>query len=139
MYKGNISKVLFLDIETTPQQSSYQNLDDSFKMLWDHKAKFLIRDALTETPETIYERAGIYAEFGKVICISCGYITTGGNLKIKSFYGDDESILLREFSGMLNRNFNSPDHLLCAHNGKEFDFPYLCRRMIINNIPTPNI
>jgi uncharacterized protein YprB with RNaseH-like and TPR domain len=139
MYKGNISKVLFLDIETTPQQSNYQALDDTVKKLWDHKAKFLLRDSSVDTPETIYERAGIYAEFGKVICISCGFITQGGNLKIKSFFGDDEAILLHEFAEMLNRNFNSSEHALCAHNGKEFDFPYLCRRMIINNISVPNI
>ena len=139
MYKGNISKVLFLDIETTPQHSSYQNLDDAFKKLWDHKAKFLIRDAQSESPETIYDRAGIYAEFGKVICISCGYINPGGTLKIKSFFGDDEKLLLKDFAEMLQKNFSSKDHLLCAHNGKEFDFPYLCRRMIINSIPISNI
>ncbi|MCX6189353.1 MAG: 3'-5' exonuclease [Bacteroidetes bacterium] len=139
MYKGTLSKVLFLDIETTPQQPSYSLLDDTFKALWDHKAKFLIRDVATETPESIYERAGIYAEFGKIVCISCGFISPSGSLKIKSFSGNQEEILLKEFSSLLTLHFNTPEHALCAHNGKEFDFPYLCRRMIINDLPIPSI
>ncbi len=139
MFHGALSKVLFLDIETTPQHPNYQQLDDSFKELWNHKAKFLIRNPESETPESIYDRAGIYAEFGKIVCISCGFISSGGQLKIKSFYGDDEVALLKEFSGMLAKHFNTNEHILCAHNGKEFDFPYLCRRLIINNLPIPSI
>ncbi len=139
MFHGTLSKVLFLDIETTPQHPNYQQLDDSFKELWNHKAKFLIRNPESETPESIYDRAGIYAEFGKIVCISCGFISSGGQLKIKSFYGDDEVTLLKEFSGMLAKHFNTNEHVLCAHNGKEFDFPYLCRRLIINNLPIPSI
>jgi uncharacterized protein YprB with RNaseH-like and TPR domain len=139
MFKSNLSKILFLDIETTPQHSQYELLDPASKELWDHKSKFLIKDPILDQPGTIYERAGIYAEFGKVICISCGYISQSGKLKIKSFYSDDEVLLLKEFSEILTKTFNTNEHLLCAHNGKEFDFPYLCRRMIIHNIPLPNI
>ena len=139
MYQGNISKILFLDIETAPQQASYSLLDHSFQELWNHKAKFLIRNSDTDTPESIYERAGIYAEFGKVICICCGFITRQGTLRVQSYAGDDEAILLKDFGAMLQQSFNNPEHLLCAHNGKEFDFPYLCRRMIIHNITIPNI
>jgi uncharacterized protein YprB with RNaseH-like and TPR domain len=139
MYKGNINKILFLDIETVPQHPAYHGLDESWKELWNLKAKNLIRDKETETPESIYDRAGIYSEFGKIICISCGYINKDNALKIKSFYGDDEVVLLREFSLMLNTHFNTSEHSLCAHNGKEFDFPYLCRRMIIHKLPLPGI
>ncbi len=139
MYQGNISKILFLDIETAPQQASYSLLDHSFQELWNHKAKFLIRNSDTDTPESIYERAGIYAEFGKVICICCGFITRQGTLRVQSYAGDDEAILLKDFGAMLQQSFNNPEHLLCAHNGKEFDFPYLCRRMIIHNITIPHI
>ncbi len=139
MYQGNISKILFLDIETAPQQASYSLLDHSFQELWNHKAKFLIRNSDTDTPESIYDRAGIYAEFGKVICICCGFITRQGTLRVQSYAGDDEAILLKDFGAMLQQSFNNPEHLLCAHNGKEFDFPYLCRRMIIHNITIPNI
>ena len=139
MYQGNISKILFLDIETAPQQASYSLLDHSFQELWNHKAKFLIRNSDTDTPESIYDRAGIYAEFGKVICICCGFITRQGTLRVQSYAGDDEAILLKDFGAMLQQSFNNPEHLLCAHNGKEFDFPYLCRRMIIHNITIPHI
>jgi uncharacterized protein YprB with RNaseH-like and TPR domain len=139
MYKGNINKILFLDIETVPQQPAYNDLSESWRELWNLKAKNLIRDKETETPESIYDRAGIYSEFGKIVCISCGYITKDNILKLKSFYGDDEVILLKEFSLMLNSYFNTNEHSLCAHNGKEFDYPYLCRRMIINKLPLPGI
>ncbi|RYD91164.1 MAG: 3'-5' exonuclease, partial [Sphingobacteriales bacterium] len=88
----------------------------------------------------IYERAGIYAEFGKIICISCGCIHADGDerkLLLKSYAGDDEAALLREFATSLQQHWARPDRYLCAHNGKEFDYPYLCRRMIINGIAIP--
>lgn len=94
------------------------------------------------SPSTLYPRAGIYAEFGKIICISVGYLVPDGtalHLRKKSFYGDDERVLLEEFAELLNKHFSKPDSRLCAHNGKEFDFPWLSRRMIINNIPLPAI
>ncbi|GAB1403076.1 MAG: 3'-5' exonuclease [Lentimicrobiaceae bacterium] len=131
----NLNKVLFLDIETVPQYRDYEAVPEKFKALWDHKAKRL-SSAENDTPESLYERAGIYAEFGKIICISVGYVING-QLRIKSFAGDDESELLNNFAQLLNQRFNTPDVLLCAHNGKEFDFPYLCRRMLINRIPLP--
>jgi uncharacterized protein YprB with RNaseH-like and TPR domain len=140
---NNFNNILFLDIETVPQFDCYGSLPEEWKPLWDGKAAHLIRNREGETPETVYNRAGIYAEFGKVICISCGYITGYGSDKkmvLKSFYGDDEKMLLDEFSSVLaswSRDGN--DKLLCAHNGKEFDFPYLCRRMIISRIPIPPI
>ncbi len=82
-----LENILFLDIETVPQQESYNNLSDKWRKLWDQKAKFLSR--AQETPEELYERAGIYAEFGKIICISVGYIVKKGgnlNLRVKSFF-----------------------------------------------------
>jgi predicted PolB exonuclease-like 3'-5' exonuclease len=90
----------------------------------------------------MYGRAAIYAEFGKIICISAGYFTRSGNhwqFRIKSFYGDDEKCILEEFTQMLNRHFNNPDHLLCAHNGKEFDYPYISRRCLIHQVEIPRI
>jgi 3'-5' exonuclease len=110
--------------------------------LWDTKSSSLLKYHEGETIETIYHRAGIYAEFGKVICISCGFIQGGGADKkiiLKSFYGDNEKILLLEFCEMLKKWSVGEPKFLCAHNGKEFDFPYLCRRLIINNIPIPAI
>ncbi len=132
--------ILFLDIETIPQSSSYFQLPEDTRVLWDLKAAYLIRNNELETSETIYGRAGIYAEFGRIICISCGVLTGSGNQKrivIKSFYGDDEKMLLGEFCDMLNKWTPDGSRYLCAHNGKEFDFPYLCRRMIINEMAIP--
>lgn len=137
----DLTKVLFLDIETVPQLADYKNLDETTTALWDDKAGKLSRNE--STGEEIYERAGIYAEFGKIICISVGYfvLREGGKreFRMRSFYGDDEKILLIEFADLLNGHYNSPTQLLCGHNGKEFDFPYIARRMIINQIPLPKI
>jgi DNA polymerase elongation subunit (family B) len=137
----DLTKVLILDIETVPQFPSFTEMPSAWQKLWDKKATFLKRDE-DQTTETVYPRAGIYAEFGKIICISVGYFNRSGNewtLRLRSFYGDDEAILLKEFCEMLTRYFNQPDHLLCAHNGKEFDYPYLSRRCLINGISIPGI
>jgi 3'-5' exonuclease len=141
---ASINNILFLDIETVPQYADYNSLPKDWKELWDTKATTLLKYHEEETKETIYHRAGIYAEFGKIICISCGFIFgTGSDKKIilKSFHGENESVLLVEFCEMLNKWASSNDEqkFLCAHNGKEFDFPYLCRRLIINNLPIPTI
>ncbi len=106
----------------------------------DRKAEFLIKDKPLETIETVYARAGIYAEFGKIICISCGIISGSGSDKkmmLKSFAGQDEKVLLQDFTDMLQRWAIDGNKYLCAHNGKEFDYPYLCRRLVINNLPIP--
>ncbi len=137
-----VASILFLDIETVPQYSSYNEQPEEWKTLWGLKAQYLIRNKEEETVETIYPRAGIYAEFGKIICISCGFIQgTGADKKIilKSFAGDEEKKLLYEFSDMLKKWSADGSKFLCAHNGKEFDFPYLCRRMVINQVAIPSI
>ncbi|MDE0770937.1 MAG: 3'-5' exonuclease [Salibacteraceae bacterium] len=134
--KIDLNKVLFLDIETVPQCSAYKDVPDRVRKLWDTKAGFLARNE--ETPEELYNRAGIYAEFGKIVCISVGYIREGA-IKLKSFYSDNELELLQEFTEMLNDYYSSPYQLLCAHNGKEFDFPYMARRLLVNGLPLPSI
>lgn len=137
-----INNILFLDIETVPQYSSYDQMPEEWKQLWNIKAGYLIRNREEETFESIYPRAGIYAEFGKIICISCGILSGSGEgkkISIKSFAGDNEKIILLEFADMLKKWTANEQKYLCAHNGKEFDFPYLCRRMIINSIPIPGI
>jgi DNA polymerase elongation subunit (family B) len=90
------------------------------------------------SPEVLYKRAGIYAEFGKIICISVGAFSKA-EFRLKSFSGDDEKKLLTEFAELLRKRYNKPEHLLCAHNGKEFDFPYIARRMVVLGIPVPTI
>lgn len=133
----NPENILFLDIETVPEKSDYEQLDESMKKLWDRKAE-RIRQQETDTPKLLYERAGIYSEFGKIICISSGYLQNHA-FRIKSFFGHDEKQLLANFATLLNTHFSKPEHLLCAHNGKEFDYPYIARRMLINGIKIPSI
>jgi DNA polymerase elongation subunit (family B) len=137
LYNLNLHQVLFLDIETVPAVENYNLLSEKMQKLWDKKANYLIGDS-QKTSAEIYERAGIYAEFGKIIVISVGAFNRN-EFRIKSFYGDEEKILLLDFAQMLNRYYNQADSILCAHNGKEFDFPYIARRMLINGIELPEV
>ena len=137
--------ILFLDIETVSQYALFDEVPDEWKELWRHKAESINRDKPAITPEEVYGRAAIYAEFGKIICISCGFISgTGAGKKItlKSFFGHDEKQILEQFIEMLQKwsatsQKYEAQKFLCAHNGKEFDFPYLCRRMTIKGLPLP--
>jgi 3'-5' exonuclease len=138
----SVHNILFLDIETVSQYSTYDEVPDDWKELWNRKAEYLIKDKQADNPSTIYSRAAIYAEFGRIICISCGIIsgrTAEKKLLLKSFAGDDEEFLLRQFCDMLNKWATDNNKFLCAHNGKEFDFPYLCRRLVIRGLPIPPI
>lgn len=135
-----IEQLLILDIETVPQYAGYEELPERWKNLWNLKARNLIKT--DETPEELYQRAGIYAEFGKVICISAGVLVPRGDayvFRVKSYFGHDEKTILEEFGNMLQVNFSGAGKFLCGHNAKEFDFPYLCRRMLINGLKIPQI
>ncbi len=132
MSQPEINNVLFLDIETVPLEYNYQQLNEPFKKLWDLKWQF----HKEVTPEQQYAKAGIYAEFAKIVCICVGYFN-GKEFRIKSFYGDDEKILLEDFKSTLEKHFSG--YALCAHNGKEFDFPFMCRRMLVNGISLPEV
>lgn len=137
--KIKLEKVLSLDIETVPQYTAYDELPERWKKLWNKKARILARTE-EDTPETLYERAGIYAEFGKIICISCGFLYLQGSdeqFRVKSFFGHDEKVILDQFFQMLRSSFSQSDFFLCAHNGKEFDFPYLCRRGLVHGLRLP--
>lgn len=135
-----VEDVMFLDIETVPAISSYELLDPVMQTLWDKKSKQFRQE--DQTAGAVYERAGIYSEFGKIICISVGLIRDRDpiSFRLKSFYGDDEKSLLSDFSSMLSKfSKSNRDALLCAHNGKEFDYPYIARRMIINGLIIPDM
>lgn len=137
-----LNNILFLDIETVSQYATYDEVPEEWKELWTAKSAFLLRGKEDETVESIYGKSAIYAEFGKVVCISVGLIqgnSDGKKLILKSFYGDDEKLILLRFCEMLKRWAMDGNKYLCAHNGKEFDFPYLCRRMIINGMIIPPI
>lgn len=134
IHKIPLDKVLFLDIETVPLAADWNDLDETEQKLWDKKTRFQRKEEITG--EEFYSRAGIMAEFGKIICITVGMTEKNDTIKIKSFYGDDEKKLLQEFGEI----FNSPklnDVILCAHNGKEFDFPWIARRFLINGMMPP--
>ena len=132
MMSTNIENILFLDIETAPVVYDYQQLPGDMKDLWDRKWQYN-KDL---SPEQQYAKAGIYAEFAKIICIGVGYFNDG-KFRVKSFAGDDEKQILQDFSSLVGKYFNRRENLLCAHNGKEFDYPFICRRLIINGLPLP--
>lgn len=129
-------KVLFLDIETVPMVQNWSDLTPEFQDLWLKKVERQLTE--TDTAEDFYyQRAGILSEFGKIICISCGIIVND-KLRLTSFYGHDEKIVLEGFIEMLQSKYFSTGVILCAHNGKEFDFPYMARKMLINGLELPN-
>lgn len=135
-----IENILFLDIETVPLYEDYNELPDIYKKLWERKSSHFRKE--TQTASDVYERAGIYAEFGKIICISVGFFYCKNDqlcFRLKSFAGHDEKQILTDFLQLLNVRFNTNEHRLCAHNGKEFDFPYICRRSLINGLQLPAI
>ena len=136
-----IEKILFLDIETVPQTYQFNEVAEETRHLFELKTRFLQKE--DKTFEDLYqERAGILAEFGKIVCISVGFVKdtpTGKQMRLKSFYHEDEETLLLQFKRLLDDHYNTSMHLLCGHNAKEFDFPYICRRMLIHGISLPNI
>lgn len=132
--------VLFIDIETVPLYENLAGVPENMQKLWIKKAGQIGKE--DETPDSLYGRAGIYAEFGKIVCISAGMIFQKGKeraYRVKSYCGDDEIIILQEFSAMLTRFMSKPLHRMCAHNGQEFDFPFIARRMLINGLPLPSV
>jgi len=135
IHKIPIENILFLDIETVPQIDTWNNVDSTTQYLWDKKTKSQRKDEI-EASEFYEQRAGIMAEFGMIICISIGMIDNNtGKLKIKTYSGEEKDLLI-SFCEL----FNSPrlnNVILCAHNGKEFDFPYIARRLLIDGIQPP--
>lgn len=136
--KLNLENILFLDIETVPEFSSYDELSEEKKTLWELKSQYQRKDEFTA--KEFYDRAGIWAEFGKIVCISVGYFVLKENnrsFRTTTFHGEEKK-LLQDFKELLNNYFYQAQHLLCAHNGKEFDFPYIARRMLIHSIELPS-
>ncbi len=139
--KVQLEKILFLDIETVPQVYQYKDVEENAKKLFEGKTRSLVKE--DKTFEDAYnDRAGILAEFGKIICISVGFINetrTGRQMRLKSFYHDDEETLLKQFKQLLDDHGMTKYIALCGHNAKEFDFPYICRRMLIHGIQLPSL
>lgn len=132
-----LPNILFLDIETVPQSEFFNDLPEDAQQLFADKTQYQRKDDLT--PEEFYERAGIWAEFGKIICISVGYFTIKNaerQFRTKSIIGEEKQ-LLEEFNDLVKTHFSNPAFVFCGHNIKEFDIPYMCRRMLINGINIP--
>ncbi len=146
---ASMQHILFLDVETVSQFPSFDGLDERGQQLWKQKIAFMARRddhdwTVEDFAKSYHEKAAIYAEFGKVIVISAGIITHADDgsptLRMKSFYGHDEKEVLESFSAVLRKNFNDPNmSVLCGHNIREFDIPYLCRRMTIHNLELPTL
>lgn len=135
----NLADILFLDIETIPAHADFQELSAEERALWEEKTQYQRQNSFTA--EEFYDRSGIFAEFGKIICISVGFFHFQNGkrqFRVRSFWGEEKKILI-DFSTLLDTYFKKKYKLLCAHNGKEFDFPYIGRRMIINRLPIPEI
>ncbi len=135
--QAQLENILFIDIETASVTHTFGDLPERFQKLWEKKSELIRkRESLELTPGEMFpEKAGIFAEFGKPVCISCGILRfTNGvpGIRLTSYFGEDEKMILRSFAGMLNKFTSEPDKTMCAHNGKEFDFPYLGRRYLIN-------
>ena len=134
--------ILFIDIETVASTNDYSSIDERLKTQWSRKANFFRRDTQLTDEELFHERAGIYAEFGKIVCISVGkYVDQESGelgLKTRVYHDHNEFELLLNFKQMIEK-FDAANLRLCAHNGKEFDYPYVCRRMLINSIPLPAV
>ncbi len=151
MYENlDLTKVLFLDIETVSNVADYEQMPDPLRDLWKIKSRQILRKPAEEMTEeeaiALYpERAGIFAEFGRIVCISVGIVVRDSktrelSLRLKSFANDDEVELLRQFSELLEQYYNETSrHFLCGHNLREFDVPYTCRRMVINQMPLPRL
>ncbi len=137
----DISKVLFLDIETVPSVYRWKDLDPVMRGHWEQKTRH--RQEMREaSAEQLYAEAGILAEFGRIICIGVGIARKEGDghhLRVTSYHGDDEREVLVRFCDLLNNHYNTEDHWLCGHNGREFDFPWIARRCVVHGIRLPRL
>lgn len=146
--KNELQKIMFLDIETVPQTSDFSELPEDLAHLWEEKFNLIHKrmpekySEETTAAEGFNTSAGIYSEFGKIVCISVGFIFFQGetmHFRTKSFCGDDEKEILTGFTELIHKFCITKEHTLCGHNIKEFDIPYICRRMLINGLKLPSI
>lgn len=140
-----LEDVLFIAIQTVPQKVSLDELSPRLQAMWRHKVDFTAGEENTSPEEAYKEKAGLFAEFGKIINLTAAYFHQQGaegdlHLRVKTLrQAANEKQLLEEFIDLLNERFDQSRLRLCAHNGKEFDFPYLCRRMLLQCVPIPPV
>ncbi len=137
-----LENILFVDVETVPMAASFADVPEIMQQQWERKAARISSDE-NKTPEALFfERAGIYSEFGKIVCISAGVFYKNDDtmkFRVKAFFSDNEKELLSSFASLLNQHYTTKYHFLCGHNSREFDFPYIARRLLINGIALPSI
>ena len=141
-FKKQLKDILFIDTETVAQQAEFDSVDERLQKQWELKAAYFKNEEKLTAAELYKKRAGIYAEFGKIVCISFGgFYEEEGEMKFKasSVCGDDEKDLLSDFLNILKKHRAKDQLILCAHNGKEFDYPYICRRLLVNGFTLPSI
>jgi 3'-5' exonuclease len=140
MQNIRLENLLLIDIETVSEYPTFSGLNEDWKHLWEEKVQRQLPENIT-AEEFYPQRAGVMAEFSKVVCISVGYFKKEGkaiHLRVKSFYGDDEKILLQEFITALQKmEGNNNKWSFTGHNIKEFDIPFLCRRLLIMGLQLP--
>jgi 3'-5' exonuclease len=145
MIKVPLTKILFLDIETVGGCKNYQSckkdnpkIAKQFLKYIDWFQKRFPEDSSLTVDEIFLRRASLVPEFSKIICVSAAFVTDKDEVKIQSFFGDDERQLLKDCQKLLDR-CGKLDFYLCGHNLKNFDIPMLAKRMIINGIMPPSI
>ena len=136
----NLNNILFLDIETVSYEASYDQLDERWNSLWDAKSKYFKNEGIAITPSEAYsQKAAIFAEFGKIVCIGLG-IYKQSELRLKTISGDNEKKIIEDFFELVKKHFSNPQtNSFCGHNIREFDIPYICRRALINGVDIPEI
>ncbi|MEI6555293.1 MAG: 3'-5' exonuclease [Paludibacter sp.] len=148
MLKSDLSNIMFLDIETVPQTGNFSELNPELAHLWEDKFGTIQKrmpekyGEETTAAEAFNTSAGIYSEFGKIVCISVGFIyykDLDMHFRTKSFSGDDEKQILIDFTALIAKFCTTKEHTFCGHNIKEFDIPYICRRMLINGLKLPSV
>jgi hypothetical protein len=140
MQNIRLESLLLIDIETVSEHPTFSGLNEDWKHLWEEKVQRQLPENIT-AEEFYPQRAAVMAEFAKVVCISVGYFKRDGkaiHLRVKSFYGDDEKILLQDFIAALQKmEANNNKWSFTGHNIKEFDIPFICRRLLIKGLPIP--
>ncbi len=138
----DLTKLLFLDIETVPQAYRWEGLDERSAALFSEKTRYEQERQGKDAAQLWQDKGGILAEFGRIVCIGVGSLhkdTDGLHLRVTSYHGDDEYDLLTRFTDLLERHYATEEHWLCAHNGKEFDFPWIARRCVVNRVKLPRL
>ncbi|HRI01648.1 MAG TPA: ribonuclease H-like domain-containing protein [Saprospiraceae bacterium] len=135
-----VENILFLDIETVSQYDRYESMPEKWQQLWTLKSRqYLGQDPNKSVSDWYEDKAAIFAEFGKIVCIGLAFFSQG-ELRSKAIYGDDEREILQEFFKVVSGYFNNPQqHAFCGHNVREFDIPYICRRAVICQLGLPDI